>query len=331
MGGKSTPNYGDVAASDDAYNRESVMDQLFANRPDQYTPWGYNTWQQTPYTDPSTGTETMRWSQTTGLTPELQDLYNKQLAMQGGKADIAGNLIGRVGSEFGTPMDWRGLSPMGINPGVQFTIPENDVGDPNAYRGHAENAMYNRAASRLDPQFAGQRQQMEIKLRNQGLGPQDAAWQAAMQGQGRTETDAYNQATWGAVDAGRSEANQMFQQMMGRQQQNFGQALSANQQNYGQMMSQSNQAMNIRQQQMTEAMQKRGFSLNEINALMSGGQVGMPQMPNFSQAGVAPPSSGMTGAANQGSVDAANNPWASILSMVGQGFGGWAGGGFQTP
>lgn len=40
----------------------------------------------------------------------------------------------------------------------------------------------------------------------------------------------------------------------------------------------------LRQQQIAEEMQKRGFSLNEINALISGQQVGLPTMPSFNTA-----------------------------------------------
>ena len=85
--------------------------------------------------------------------------------------------------------------------------------------------------------------------------------------------------------------------------------MSSNQQNFQQGMNQSAYANTIRQQQMTEAMQQRGFSLNEINALMSGQQVQNPQMPNFAQGQAAQPAP-----IYQGAVDASN-----IEQMQGQG------------
>ena len=42
---------------------------------------------------------------------------------------------------------------------------------------------------------------------------------------------------------------------------------------------------NMRQQMINEEIQRRGYSLNEVNALISGQQVGLPQMNSFSQAG----------------------------------------------
>ena len=105
----------------------------------------------------------------------------------------------------------------------------------------------------------------------------------------------------------------MFGQQLGRNQNAYQQALQANQQNFGQSMAGSQYANQIRQQQISEAMQKRGFNLNEINALLSGQQVGMPQMPNFSAAQqAAVPNYGQYATA-QASADNASNPWGQIL------------------
>lgn len=355
MGGKSQPDFGQIAASDDAYNRESVKDQLYANRPDQYTPWGYTSWQATPYTD-AEGNTTERWSQTTGLTPELQDIYNKQVAIQGGRSDIAGMLTGRMGADFGQSMDWRGLNPMGQVPTHQFTLPEHTnrnlsyggiegIDNPYQTRQAAEDAVYSQAQSRLAPQQESQKAALETKMRNQGLRPGDQAWQSQVQGMSQAHNDAQNQALWSANQAGLAESDSMFGQQMGRRQQ-YGserekqaafynqagqqawqQAMGANNQNFQQAMQGSQYANQIRQQQMTEAMTKRGFNLNEINALLSGQQVGMPSMPNFQGAGVAAPSSGLTGAAQDASAANASNPWSGLMNLGGQALGGYLQGG----
>jgi hypothetical protein len=109
----------------------------------------------------------------------------------------------------------------------------------------------------------------------------------------------------------------MFGQQLGRNQNQFNQALSANQQNFGQAMNQSAYANALRQQQMAEAMQKRGFSLNEINALLSGQQVGTPQMPNFMGASAAQPAPIYQAAADQASINAANSPVGAIAGLAG--------------
>ncbi len=326
MGGKSkSPDYQALALQQGEANKDVVRDQTYANRPTQYTPWGYTNWTNQSVIDPATGKATTKWTQTEGLTPELQDILNKQIALQGGKSDIAGGLIGRAGKEFGTAMDWSGLSPMGQAPVQQFTMPENDIGDPNQFRKSAEDAMYKKASSRIDPMFAGKRQELETKLRNMGIGPEDAAYKAQMQTLGNQENDARNQALWSSSDAGRSEANSMYSQMMGRNQNKFQQALGANQQNYSQMMQGSQYANALRQQQLTEAMQKRGFSLNEINALLAGQQVNAPQMPNFSQAGAAQAAPIYQAGVDKGNYAAATDPFAGLMGLAGTAAGAYLG------
>ncbi len=312
MGGKnSDPDYRGAALAQGEANREVVRDQTFANRPDQYTPFGSTTWNPYQTLDPATGENTTAWEQVQSLDPRLQSILDKQIAVQGGRTDLAGMLTGRMGGEFGQQMDWRGLNPMGQVPTQQYTIPEPDAGNPYETRQRAEDAVYNQAQSRLAPRFAEQRKQQEIRLRNQGLRPGDQAWQSQMGAIDQQETDAYNQAQYSAVGAGREEAGQMYGQQMGRQSQNFQQALGANRQNFGQAMQGSQYANQIRQQQITEAMQKRGFSLNEINALLSGQQVNAPQMPNFSQAAAA-----QAAPIYQGTVDAGNFSQAQTQQMI---------------
>jgi hypothetical protein len=64
-------------------------------------------------------------------------------------------------------------------------------------------------------------------------------------------------------------------------------------------------------------MQKRGFSLNEINALLSGGQVNAPQMPNFSQAGAAQSAPIYDAGVAQGNYDQAQNPMNGLMGLAG--------------
>ena len=327
MGGKSSPDFGQVAAAQGEENRESVRDQLFANRPNQYTPWGYTNWEQQQVLDPATGEYTTEWTQTQGLTPELQDILNKQIAIQSGRSDIAGMLTGRLGNEFGQSMDWSGLNPMGAVPEAQYTRPnevQTELGDPTVLRERAEDMVYGRGAQRLQGQFDAQRQGLETKLRNQGLGPEDAAWKAQMGALAQQETDAYGGLQQQALTQGLTEQQQLWNQGLQGGQfrnqalgQNFQQNLAANQQNFGQGMQQSAYANQLRQQQLTEAMQKRGFSLNEINALLSGQQVGMPQMPNFAQAAAQQPAPIYQAAVDQSNFDQASSPWGGLMNLGG--------------
>jgi hypothetical protein len=325
VGGKSQPNFGDLAVQQGEANADVVRDQTYANRPTQLTPWGYTNFTTEQVNDPATGKPVTRWTQTSGLTPELQNILNKQIAIQDGRSDIAGMLTGRLGNEFGQQVDWGNLSPMAMTPETQFTLPEGGVDDPYQTRQRAEDAMYDSAMSRINPAQQQARQQMEIKLRNQGLGPEDEAWQTQMGNLDMSQADERQQALWRSVGEGRAESGQMFGQQVGKSQLDFGQALGANQQNFGQAMTAASYANAIRQQQMTEQMQKRGFTLNEINALLSGQQVGLTQMPSFAQAGEAQAAPIYQAGADQFSARQAQSPWNAVAGVAGSALGGYLG------
>lgn len=160
-------------------------------------------------------------------------------------------------------------------------------------------------------------------------------WAQGMQGQGQ----AFNQALQGAQftnqaigdDFGRglqsaNLANQVNQQQFGQNalQAQFGNQAQQQQWNqlyqraqYGdQQAMQQLQAQMLagnfnnqnRQQAIAEEQMRRGMPLNELNALLSGQQVGMPQMPNFSQAGRVdtPNYFGAANAQYQSALDASN-------------------------
>jgi hypothetical protein len=105
-----------------------------------------------------------------------------------------------------------------------------------------------------------------------------------MLGQGQFQNQAQQQAFNQAAQAGQfgnAAQQQAWQQRLGQNAQNFGQEQAAQGQNFSQQMQQSEYQNRLRQQQIAEQMQRRGMSLNEMNALLTGQQVGMPSMPNF--------------------------------------------------
>ena len=105
--------------------------------------------------------------------------------------------------------------------------------DPAAAREQAIQAAYGQATSRLDPQWAQRESSTAASLRNQGLGPGDAAYDTAIRNMGQERNDAYARALYNAQTGAGNAA--------------FGQSLAANMQPYQQLqslygMSQQNQA-----------------------------------------------------------------------------------------
>lgn len=329
------PDYRGAAEATGESAREALTQQTWANRANQYTPWGQSTWNPFNATDPATGQRVTRWSQNVKLTPEMQQALDAQQDIQRQRSDIGAGLIGRAGEEFSDKMDWGefgDLQELGFDPS-EYTSGLGDI-DPNQFRQQASDAMYQQATSRLDPRFEQQSEALEVKLRNQGLRAGDQAYDAAMGNFERGKTDAYSQAQNQAMLAGRGEAAQMFGQQTGLEAQRFGQFQGLEGQRLGQATTMADYANKLRQSGMAEEMQKRGFSLNEINALMSGQQVQMPQMPGFERAGVSRPTeylgaAGMQGQANLdlGSLEQAQyqsqiEGITSLLSSAASAFGG---------
>ena len=131
--------------------------------------------------------------------------------------------------------------------------------------------------------------------------PGDEAYDNAIQEQGFQETDAYNQAQYQATIGAGQEGGRM----------------------QGMDVASGGYNTTLRQQQITEEMSRRGFSLNEINAILSGQQIGMPGMPGFNTAGVAA-GADLTGAAQDSysaEMDAFSADQAMTQSIMNAGAG----------
>jgi hypothetical protein len=237
MGKKSGPTPPDTigaAKETGIQERETARDVTYADRPDQYNPFGSVTWGQESMIDPATGKRVTKWTQGQGLSPEMQKIFDQQMGAAGTQSELQTGAIERIQGEMGGAPDW---AQFGEGAGLEFS--------PDELRQRAEDAAYGRSASRLDPQFQQREQQMEVSLRNKGLRPGDEAYDTAMGNFGRERTDAYEQARMGAVGTGRAEAGQAYQQQLGSTE--FSNAL--------------------RDKNIQEYLSKRKFSLGEAQAL----------------------------------------------------------------
>ena len=233
-----TPDYRGAAQETAEASKEVTNMQTYANRPDQVNPWGSTTWTNEQVRDPATGQMMTKWNQNQELAPDSKAALDSQLALTRGKSDLAGGMMGSVGNEIGTAMDWdqfgelnRGPSAEGIDMGdipagqsslnAQTYTPGQlqseldysgapEVGDAASQRDRAEKAIFDRSSSRLNDRFGGQQQAMEIKLANQGLRPGDQAYDAEMKNLGQERNDAYSSAMNDAITGGGAEASRTF-------------------------------------------------------------------------------------------------------------------------
>lgn len=112
-----------------------------------------------------------RYTQTTTLSPEQQQLYNQQTQLGSNVNQLALNQVGQLTNTLSSPVDFSGANP----------ITTNFSGDRTA----VESALFNRLQPQLDRQYS----QLVDKLTNQGLRPGDAGWASAMDDYNRSVND----------------------------------------------------------------------------------------------------------------------------------------------
>lgn len=319
MGGKGSapkaPDYVGAAQLQGELSKEALNMQNFANRPTINTPFGSQTWGTTRTFDPATNQPVTQWTQNTTLAPGLQDALESQLGIQAGRSDLASNFMGRVASEYAQPFDYGNLPSMAqanqpgslqtgttdYTPGLRTGLGSNAPALPQ-FDANYRDTVAKSLMERMVPVHERQQNQLETQLANMGFSVGTEGYKRALDELNQRQAgERYN-----ALDAAGQEAQRLYGMGMGARQQamselGFGnQALGQAQgldlsrmqaqnaamgQQYGLNQQFADAQNRLRQQAIAEQMQRRGMSLNEMNALLSGQQVQMPQMPSFNAAG----------------------------------------------
>jgi hypothetical protein len=238
--GKSTPKapappdpYATAGAQTGANVNSAIASGVIGNV-NQTGPYGSTSYNQTDtytMTGPDGQTyQVPRYTQTTTLSPEQQQLYNQQTQIGSKMNNLASGQLDTLGSVLGTRASADGL------PSV--------TNDFSADRARVEQAMFDR----INPQLERDRAGLENNLTNQGFQRGTDAFNEAMGEYGRNVNDSRLAIT---------------ERGLGEQQGLFG-------------MQQSN-----RQRALTEMLALRNQPINEIGALMSGGQVSLPQFAGY--------------------------------------------------
>lgn len=175
------------------------------------------------------------FTSTVTLSPEQQAIFNQQQQNQGTSGRAAGQLLGGLDT---SPIDFSGAP----------ALPGGDQLDKT--RQTVSDAIYNRSARYLDPQFAQGEDAERTRLANQGFQVGNEGFSRAMGDFNLSKQRAYADARDAAAAQAGTEVSR-----------DFGMGLSS------------------RQQAISEALAKRQLPLNMIAALQGGQQVGMPQFP----------------------------------------------------
>lgn len=264
-----------------------------------------------------------------------------------------------AGGQGGNLLNIGGLPGMGavLDPGSLG--PAGQVYDPSRATNNATELLMRRINPEMDQRQAA----LQTQLANQGVLQGSAAYNAALNEFGQQRNDAQNQAALAGINLGMQQQGLTFQQQealrqMGAalQAQQFNQATSNRQlsaaeqaQLYGQQMGNAQLQAALAQAQFAEQMAARNnafqeqsylrsLPLNELNALRTGNQVGMPQFQGFGQQATTagPDILGAAGAGYNAALGAYNaeqagagNMMSGILGLGGSLLGGaGAAGGF---
>ena len=312
------PDYVGAAQLQGEISKENLNMQNFANRPTINTPFGSQTWDTQASIDPATGQKVTSWTQNTTLAPGLQDALQSQVDLQADRSELANQFMGRVRNEYGNPFDYSSLpqltsagQPTSLQTGTFDYTPGLTTafkfGDPlPKYDSSFRDTVADQLMNRLRPTQEYQQRQLETKLANQGFVQGSEAYKRALDELNSRQAAERFQ----ALDQSGAEAQRLYNMQMGTAQQGYQQNLGAAQfqnqalsqaqnldlarmqaanaamsQQYGLNQQYANAQNQLRQQAIAEQMQRRGMSLNEMNALLSGQQVNMPNMPTFNTSG----------------------------------------------
>jgi hypothetical protein len=192
------------------------------------------------------------YRQETALSPLEQQNYERSTGVYGSALDTAGQQIGRVNEALGQGLNTEGL------PQLQgFNAPDFD-------RQRFEDSVYASQTRRLDPQFQRLERSQDARLAAQGLGANSEATRNLRADFARDRADAYGEASNQAIQAGGAEQSRAIQQAIAGG--TFG-----------------NQAR-------TQGLQERAYvqnqPLQQLQALLGTGQVGMPQGIQYSPTGI---------------------------------------------
>lgn len=259
-------------------------------------------------TDPTTG-QTYKIPQFTRqvtLSPAQQRLLDQQNKLGGQLNDMAINQSQRLASHLSNPINLDGLpaAPNGVKDVNTNGLPElrgltanglpDITQDMEGYRGRTEDALM----SRMDRQLERDRGALDSKLANQGITMGSKAWKNAQGQFGENVNDARNQVFLASGNESRAQSAEQ----RARRGQLFEERSTINNDtraNRGQLFNErigvNNDArqnrgldMGLRERALQERMLMRNQPINEITALMNGGQVSIPQFSQFNPGTVAP-------------------------------------------
>lgn len=181
------PDYAGAATATAAGNLEATRAAAAANRVSQYTPYGSLVYNR----NPNAATPDEGWSATQTLSPEQQQILQRNQNLSTGLLGTAETGLGKVNELLANP-----------------TIDESRLADMPIQGMSVQDAIM----SRLEPQIGRQREQLSANLANQGIPIGSEAYTNAMTDQSQRENDLLTQAALQGINTGLGARQQGIQE-----------------------------------------------------------------------------------------------------------------------
>jgi hypothetical protein len=189
------PDPTQVAQQQSQLNRDAANYTQSMNRGSTTTPLGSQSFNYRG-TDPNTGAPI--YDETVSLAPEQQALLTQQTQQNQNVGNLSGRLLGGVEGAYSQPVDTSGLPQI------------YGADDLLGARKEAQDSVYNRYASYLDPQYQERERGLDTTLANKGVVEGSEAYNNARSQFGREREFDYGQARNAAVTGGTQEMQALY-------------------------------------------------------------------------------------------------------------------------
>jgi hypothetical protein len=287
------PDYTAAANAQGAANKETALTQALLNNPNMITPFGNQTY--SPYVEGERSTLTQT------LSPAEQAKLDQANAIQGKTLDILGGNLGNINKALTGDFTLPGSAPTDYDPRYAPTdqVPTNldFSGAPGMPTASPEvlqqviDAMYGSGAQYLDPQYARSEDQLRSRLANQGIMSGSEVAGAGGNPAYNNEMDKFNEAKrkdysdlrMSSILGGQDAMSNLYNLALSGRQQGVNEAKDIGAFKQAGIIDQANIASNQagiaqsgRAQNLNELTAAKTMPLNQINSILSGGQINTP-------------------------------------------------------
>jgi hypothetical protein len=292
------PDPKETAAAQTGTNISTATANAWFQQPNQITPDGSLTRTQTgtqTVFDPSSGKsyQIPTFTDTVKYSPDQQAIADANNSASLNLAQLARDQSGRLQGLLGQPINLDGLPSGGDASKITTPTYQQFGSGPDLTTSYTDDfssdkqAVQDAMMGRLQPKIDQERSALEQRLSNQGIQLGSDAYMAAMRNFDQGVND---QRTSVLLAAGQEQSrlaglsrdqasfgNSAKQQMYQNQNTAIGGNNALQDQLTNTQLAQFNAANTQRQQALSERYEERARPINEIGALMSGGQVSKPQ------------------------------------------------------